>query len=205
MTKVVVAYHSGFGHTAAIAKSIVDGAASVDGVGEGNVALVDVTGLAAPDFETKAYESAWDVLFEADAIVFGSPTYMGTISGPFKMFMDATSAAWFGQRWKDVVAGGFTCSASYAGDKVNTLQTLGVFAMQHSMVWVGTGQMPEGKGEGDMNRMGSFFGLMAQADSDKGPDVHPPAGDHASARAYGERIALVAKRMRSGAGEGAGA
>jgi NAD(P)H dehydrogenase (quinone) len=41
----------------------------------------------------------------------------------------------------------------------------------------------------DLNRMGSFTGVMTQADSDLGPDVAPPSGDLATAAAYGKRIA----------------
>lgn len=196
MARVVVAFHSGFGHTSAIAHSIAVGAREHPSVRDEDAMTVDVTTLDPVDQESKGYGPAWDPLFEADAIVFGTPTYMGSVSAPFKAFMDASSAVWFEQRWKGVVAGGFTCASSYAGDKLNTITSLAVFAAQHSMVWVGTGQMPAGKDESSVNRMGSFLGLMAQADNDKGPDQHPPAGDHASAKLYGARIAAFADALR---------
>src|SRR3546814_7111133 len=39
-------------------------------------------------------EARIEELNAADAIVFGTPTYMGGVSGPFKTFMDATSKVW---------------------------------------------------------------------------------------------------------------
>jgi len=201
MVRVVVAFHSGFGHTEAIARSVAKGASIAEGMQEEGVTLVDVSTLPAPDQDAKTYPDAWRELLEADAVIFGSPTYMGSVSGPFKVFMDHTSAVWFAQRWKDRVAGGFTCASSLAGDKLNTLITMSVFAAQHSMIWVGTGQLPQGREETSVNRMGSFLGLMAQADFDKAPDVHPPEGDHESARLYGARVAGVAVGLRGG-GEG---
>ena len=78
----------------------------------------------------------------ADAIIFGCPTYMGSPSWQFKRFADASSRPWYVQEWKDKIAAGFTNSAGMNGDKFNTLVDLFTLAMQHSMIWVGTGIMP---------------------------------------------------------------
>src|SRR5690606_36883203 len=72
MRKLVVAFHSGYGHTRKVAEAVVDGAASVAGVEAG---LLD---LGAID------DAGWRRLAEADAIVFGAPTYMGGPSAQFK-------------------------------------------------------------------------------------------------------------------------
>lgn len=182
---VAIVYHSGYGHTEALAKSVAKGANGVDGA--------SVILLKADDENLD-----WDALAAADAIIFGSPTYMGSVSGQFKSFMDASSKAWFTQGWKDKIAAGFTVSGSQSGDKLNTLIQMSVFAAQHGMVWVGTGMMPgnnssEGSVE-DLNRLGSYLGLMAQANADQGADVAPPATDHRTAEAFGARIAEAAKR-----------
>lgn len=181
---VIVLYHSGYGHTDAIAQSIVKGA-TIDGV--------TVTAIKADD-ENKD----WDALAAADAIIFGSPTYMGSVSAQFKTFMDESSKVWFTQGWKDKLAAGFTVSASYSGDKLNTLIQMAVFAGQHGMNWVSTGMMPgnntsEGSPE-DLNRIGSYLGMMAQANADQGADVTPPASDHRTAEAFGTRVAEAALR-----------
>ena len=184
-TSVFVVYHSGYGHTEAIAKTVAGAAGSVDNV---------TATLVKADDENLD----WDALAGADAIVFGSPTYMGSVSGQFKSFMDASSKVWFAQGWKDKIAAGFTVSGSQSGDKLNTLIQLAVFASQHSMHWVGTGMLPGNNHSGgsveDLNRLGSTLGLMAQANSDQGADIAPPATDHRTAQQFGIRIAETAKR-----------
>ena len=187
---VIIVYHSGYGHTEAIAHSVAQGVAKSDGV------TVD---MIKADDETKD----WDKLAAADAIIFGSPTYMGSVSAAFKGFMDESSKVWFVQGWKDKIAAGFTVSASFSGDKLNTLIQMAVFASQHGMQWISTGMMPgnnssEASPE-DINRIGSYLGMMAQANSDQGPDIAPPAADHRTAIQFGERIAQSAKRWAAGA------
>ncbi|MBI5121405.1 MAG: flavodoxin family protein [Rhodospirillales bacterium] len=185
MTKVAVIYHSGYGHTAKQAQAVAKGAGSVEGV---SAQLISVD----------AADQHWDDLAAADAIIFGAPTYMGSLSGPFKSFMDASSKAWFSQGWKDKIAAGFTNSGSQSGDKLNSLVQLAVFAAQHSMIWVGTGLMPgnnSSKGSvEDINRLGSFLGAMAQSNSDAPPELAPPPADLKTAELLGERVAKAAKR-----------
>jgi multimeric flavodoxin WrbA len=187
MPSVAIVYHSGYGHTAEIAKSVAVGATSVPGT---EVHLVPV----------EEYEAKAAVLDAADAIVFGSPTYMGSVSGPFKTFMDTSSKVWFGQGWKDKLAAGFTVSASQSGDKLNTLIQLSIFAAQHGMVWVGLGLLPgnnnsNGSAE-DLNRLGSFLGAMAQANADQGADIVPPETDKRTAAHLGKRVAEAAARWK---------
>lgn len=186
MTKVAVVYHSGYGHTAKQAAAVFEGVKSVAGV--------DASLLSVAEMD----DAFWATLAEADAMVFGAPTYMGSLSAPFKAFMDASSKAWFTQAWKDKIAGGFTNSASLNGDKFNSLVQLVAFAGQHGMIWVGTGMLPANSSKSqrnDVNRMGSFIGAMAQSDSDVGADVAPPPGDLETARLYGKRIAEMAQRF----------
>lgn len=181
MAKIAIVYHSGYGHTAKQAQAVHEGAAAVAGATAQLIAVADV-------------DQHWDDLAAADAILFGAPTYMGGASGDFKKFADASSKPWAAQAWKDKIAGGFTNSASLNGDKYNTLMYFVTLAMQHGMIWVGTGMLPANSSKAqrnDLNRMGSFIGAMAQSDADVGPDVAPPAGDLATAHEYGKRVAQV--------------
>jgi len=186
MSKIAVVYHSGFGHTAKQAEAVARGAASVAGT---EVRLVKVE-----DFEA---ESAF--VDSADAIVFGSPTYMGSVSGPFKTWMDATGQRWFNRAWKDKLAAGFTNSASQSGDKLNTLIQLAIFGAQHGMIWVGLdvlgGNNSSTGSVADINRLGSYLGAMAQSNNDQGPDLAPPKADLATAERLGARVAEQAKRL----------
>ncbi len=182
MSLVVIAYHSGYGHTRQVAQALRKGAASVTGTRAEwlDVSIID--------------DQGWELLAEADAIVFGAPTYMGGPSGVFKTFADATSRTWFSQVWKDKLAGGFTCSLAMSGDKYSTLMYFVTLAMQHGMVWVGSAMMPSATAGApeQMNRIGSTIGVMAQADN-LPPEQSPPQGDLDTAYAYGERIAMFAR------------
>lgn len=183
MSHIVVVYHSGYGHTQRMAQSVADGAGAT---------------LLPIDADGNLPEGGWDTLNAADAIIMGSPTYMGTVSWQFKKFADASSKQWFTQAWKDKLFAGFTNSATMNGDKLSTLHYLFTLAMQHSGVWVGTGLMPsntKGASRNDVNYVGSFSGAMAQSPSDSSPAEMLP-GDLETARLFGQRVAATAARLK---------
>ena len=175
MSKTVVVYHSGYGHTQRVAQFVAEGAKAQ---------------LIAIDAEGNLSDADWTAINAADAIIFGSPTYMGMASWQFKKFADATSKQWMSGAWKDKVAGGFTISASPSGDKLSTLQYFITLAMQQAMVWVGQPAM----NDGTTNRIGSNSGVMAQV-GPTSPAEEIPQGDLDTAKAYGERVRLLAQRM----------
>ena len=190
MKKISIVYHSGYGHTTNQAKGIVDGMQQVDGV---EAALIAI------DEHGNIGEADWQALDQSDAIVFGSPTYMGMASWQFKKFADDSSKRWFNQDWKDKIAAGFTNSASMNGDKHSTLHYFITLAMQHSMIWVGTGMMPansKAAQRDDINYLGSFAGLMAQSPSDAGTEESPTRGDIETARAFGVRVAEASLELK---------
>lgn len=189
MTKVAIIYHSGYGHTKKQAEAVHAGAA-------GAGAEVD---LIAIDAEGNVGEANWASLAAADAIVFGSPTYMGSVSWQFKKFADASSKPWFSQVWKDKIAAGFTNSGSMNGDKLSTLHYMFTLAMQHGMIWVGTGMMPansKAAQRNDVNYLGSFAGAMAQSPSDGSVEEGPLPGDLETAKLFGERVVKVTERRQ---------
>jgi multimeric flavodoxin WrbA len=186
MSRVAVVYHSGYGHTKVLAEAVACGVQSVAGT---DVALIPVDQAAARAAELDA----------ADAIVFGAPTYMGSVSAPFKAFMETTSKLWAAQTWRDKLAAGFTNSASQNGDKLNSLVQIAIFAMQHGMIWVGL-DLPPGNNSSkgsvdDLNRLGSFLGAMGQSNADAGPDVAPIGSDQRTAEHLGRRVALLSVRL----------
>ncbi|NLP60879.1 flavodoxin family protein [Paraburkholderia sacchari] len=188
MSRIVIAYHSGYGHTKKLAEAVFAGLQS---------AGADAKLLAVAEID----DAGWADLDAADAIVFGAPTYMGGPSADFKKFADASSKAWFTQKWKDKIAAGFTNSATMNGDKFSTIQYFVTLAMQHSMIWSGTGMMPsntKAATRNDLNFVGGFTGLLAQSPADAPPEEAPPAGDLETARAFGARIAAVTARWLAG-------
>jgi NAD(P)H dehydrogenase (quinone) len=194
MPTVSVVYFSMMGHTQIMAEAAAKGAEQVDGT---TVHLLRITGeqITAGRWQDDAIVAT---LNQSDAIVFASPTYMGGVAAQFKAFIDAASSIWFQQGWKDKIAGGLTHSGSPSGDKQGTLLYLVTNAMQHGMIWVGTGEM--GNPENGVNRLGSFLGPMGNTlpDFSGGPPQVDP-GDVLTAEHYGARIAEAAKQWAASA------
>ncbi len=192
MTTVSVIYHSGSGHTAKMAEAVAKGAGSVS---DAKVNLLAVSG----DDITKGRfvnESLMAQLDASDAIIFGSPTYMGGPSGQFKCFADATGERWSKAAWEDKLAAGFTVSGGPSGDKLSTLHYFFTLAMQHGMVWVGQAELPfNDKG---INRLSSYSGVMGQAMQEP-PEVAPNAADKLTGEMLGRRVAEAAKRWKRAA------
>ena len=175
---IAVVYCTGAGHTRRLADLVAEG------INRDDTALVDVETI------TKA---EWDVLDEAEAIVFGAPTYMGSAAAPMKVFMDESSDRWSDQVWIDKVAGGFTVGTYASGDKLVTLQQFAVFAAQHGMIWAGVTDIgPRGSKSTDINWQGSFLGLMATSSRNK--DLLIDDGDARTARRFGKRFARIVSR-----------
>ncbi|BDI06453.1 flavodoxin family protein [Sphaerotilus microaerophilus] len=182
MSDIAIVFHSGYGHTLKVAQAVAETAGAT---------------LVAIDAEGNLPEGGWEQLQAAKMIVFGSPTYMGSVSWQFKKFADASSKAWFTQAWKDKLFAGFTNSASMNGDKHSTLHYFMTLAMQHSGLWVGTGMMPSNSKAAtrdDINYVASSSGLMTATPSDASVD-EIPAGDIATAKKFGERLATVVARI----------
>ena len=185
MKQIALIYHSGHGHTAHIARYVAQAAATVPGVA--------VTVLEAQDAQRGAAD-----LTRYDGFIFGSPTYLGGVSAPFKAFMDATGRLWREQALRGKMAAGFTVSSLPAGDKQSTLLSMFVFAMQHGMVWVGNPILPEQHAgvpyDEAANRLGSWSGLMAQAAHGAPAESFVP-GDLRTASLFGRNFAQALLRF----------
>ncbi len=183
MSKIVIVYHSGYGHTQKVAEAVAEGSGGT---------------LLAIDAEGNLPEGGWEQLAAAQAIVFGSPTYMGNVSWQFKKFADASSKPWYMKTWRNKLAAGFTNSATLNGDKFSTVQYLMTLSQQHGMLWVGMGMhAPNAKQHtrDDVNNLGGYSGLITATPSDASADEMVP-GDIATAKAFGQRVAEAAALLR---------
>lgn len=185
--QIAIVYHSGYGHTQRQAEAVQAGIAGIAGV---EASLYPVSQLT---------EEQWLRLDAADAMIFGSPTYLGAAAAKFREFVEASSKRWYGRAWQDKLAAGFTCSASQSGDKLNTLVEMFLFAQQHGMLWVGLGMLPGNNSSAgsvnDLNRLGSFAGAMAQANADQGSEAMLQS-DLDTAAALGRRVAESLIRLK---------
>jgi NAD(P)H dehydrogenase (quinone) len=195
MTKVAIVYHSLYGHTKLQAEAVHRGAQSVASVS----ALL---------FTIEEATARLDELDSCAAIIFGCPTYMGNMSAGMKVFIEAAAKKWFTLAWKDKIAGAFTNSSSFSGDKLNTLMGLVINAMQHGMIYVGLGMLPAanrqeamntpaGPGPDAHNRVGSFTGPMSASFQVQAPTA-PNKGDIETAEAYGRRVAEITLQFVNG-------
>lgn len=189
--QIAVVYHSTYGHTARQAQAVRAG-------------VEQVRGAEALLLTTEDAQARWDDLARVDGIIFGSPTYMASVSAAFKAFQDATSPAVLskGAAWQNKLAAGFTNSGAHAGDKLATLIQLALFAAQHGMHWVNMALPPANNSatgsERDLNRLGFWLGAGAQSNVDQTAETAPPEADLATARHLGQRVAEVAMQIARG-------
>jgi NAD(P)H dehydrogenase (quinone) len=214
---VAIVFHSAYGHTGRLAEAVSAGVAAVkratvhsiplpdprhrQGAGRNGFTAVD-NGTPPPTIIDAITDEQWSLLDRADAIIFGSPTYMGDVSAVFRLFAEQTSRRMQTGAWRNKLAAGFVNSGAMSGDKDHALQSLGIFAAQHGMIWVSLGLVAGWNAstgsEFDLNRLGFFLGAGAQSNVDEGPDrVHP--SDLATALHLGRRVALLAGSMAAGA------
>jgi multimeric flavodoxin WrbA len=181
--RIAVVFHSDRGHVEKLARSAAAGAAQTSGATASLHSLDELT------------EALWAVLEAADAIIFGCPTYMGGPSAVFKRFADASLPIWAQRGWTAKVAAGFTHSQAMSGDKLNTLEYFSILAAQHGMIWVNLDLLPgwcrEEASIDDLNRLGSWLGVMSQSNGDGPLEANPCAGDLATARHLGALVAAT--------------
>lgn len=188
---ISIIYHSDSGHAAEMSHAVAKGALSAGGVSvvEHRIQEQDFTG------GRWLNEDVLTQLDASDAIIFGSPTYMGSVSAQLKSFMDATSQRYLQRKWVDKIGAAFTVSGLPSGDKLNMLMTCATFAMQHGMLWTGVAESPV-SGQGH-NRFGFFFGAGGYALFEP-TDETPSAEDKLTGEMLGRRVATLARRLRAG-------
>lgn len=185
---ISIVFFSGSGHTTEMAHAVAKGVSADDKVSVIEHQITDA------DFNGGRWQNdeILKQLDASDAIIFGSPTYMGSVSAQLKAFMDATSPRYLERKWVDKVGAAFTVSGSPSGDKMNMLMTCATFAMQHGMIWVGVAESPvTGNGH---NRLATFFGAAGEALMES-PSEKPAAEDKLTGEMLGRRVAKLAYRL----------
>jgi NAD(P)H dehydrogenase (quinone) len=188
VNKIAIVSYSGTGYTQIAAKAVERGASS-------HADTVVTSFEIRPEHITNgrwSNDETLEELDDSDAIIFGSPTYMGGVSAQTKAFFDSTLDRYGTRAWKDKIAAGFTVSSTPSGDKLQTLMSMATFAMQMGMIWVGLDQLPIN--DQGLNRLSFYFGVGAQADySVEGPAIDKR--DEQTAAALGARVAKITERF----------
>jgi multimeric flavodoxin WrbA len=179
---VAIIYHSSTGTTRQLAEAVCVGASKINKVSARKYELVGKD-IIEGRFRNK---TLYEHLEKADAIVFGSPTYMGSVSAQFKAFADATGEFWADRVWRNKIAAGFTIGTNLNGEQLGTLQYMQLLANQHGMLWAGV-DIPGNHHPRNLNRLGAHSGLVAHSTTGEVDPLDLETANH-----LGERVAFLA-------------
>ena len=199
MTKILVLYYSMYGHIETMAKAIAEGARSVDGI---EVVIKRVPDTMPPEvakkygakLEQEAPIASPDELDKYDAIIFGTPTRFGNMSGQMRNFLDQTGSLWLKGSLIGKVGSVFTSTGTGGGNE-STILTFIPTLLHLGMIYVG---LPYGIPE-TMNvsevRGGSPYGAGTIA----GPDGsrQPTDRELTMARYQGKHVAGIAAKLKA--------
>ncbi|MEW6732406.1 MAG: NAD(P)H:quinone oxidoreductase [Acidobacteriota bacterium] len=202
--KVLVVYYSMYGHTYQLAQAVAEGVRSVAGVElvlrraaefESNEKQIDESEHArqARERQKDIPVCTIDDLREADGVIFGTPTRFGNMTAQLKQLIDSAASLWLKGEMEGKPAGVFTSTASTHGGQETTLLTMMVPLLHLGMIIVGVPYSVPGMihttGHG-----GTPYGATTTAGA-RG-ELQPSEGDLNIARALGERVAEVTKKLR---------
>jgi len=197
MAKVLVLYYSMYGHMETMAEEMAKGARQVDGV-EVTVKRVpetmpeDAFKSAGGKHDQSAPEANPAELADYDAIIFGSPTRFGNMSGQMRTFLDQTGGLWAKGALHGKLASVFTSTGTGGGEEM-TLTSFWTTLAHHGMVIV-----PIGYGTPELFDIskpggGTPYGAstLAGGDGSRQPDER----ELAITRYQGEHVAKLAKKL----------
>ncbi|EKO3798493.1 TPA: flavodoxin family protein [Vibrio harveyi] len=191
MSKIAIIYFSKTDVTGQLARAIAAGAEQQGIEQQGGFEILSHRIQGSEIIEGRfVHPNLMDELAECDAIIFGSPTYMGSVAAQFKAFADTSSESWCYQKWAGKIAAGFTSGGAMNGDQSCTLQYLQTLANQHGMMWVGLDKISN-SGEQNLNRYGVQGGIVAQG----GEDGQLSLSDLATAEYLGKRVAMLVNKL----------
>ena len=200
--KLLVAYYSMYGHIFQMAKSVAEGAASVEGV---NVEIKRVPETLPQDVLAKmealdSLEAQNHVpvctvkdLGDADAIIFGTPTRFGNMCGQMRQFLDATGSLWVSGALVGKVGSVFTSSSTQHGGQESTILSFIPTLLHQGMIVAGLPYAFQGQMRIDEITGCSPYG----ASTITGPDGSrmPSENELAGARFQGEYVAKIARKL----------
>jgi NAD(P)H dehydrogenase (quinone) len=204
--KILIVYHSVYGHVLQMARAVEEGVASVEGVeavlrrpdefpenieqweqGEGHAAKVWAEQKQIP-------VCTLDDLREAQGILLGSGTRYGNMTAQMKRLIDSTAQLWLDGDMEGKPAGVFTSTASTHGGQESTCLSMYNPLIHLGMLIVGVPYSVEGMIHTEA-RGGTPYGASTLA----GPrgELQPTPEDLAIAKAQGRRVAEIAKKLRA--------
>lgn len=198
MVKLLVLYHSMYGHIETMAQHVAEGARSVPGV---EVTVKRVPELMDPEAFKAAHgktDQAAPIASPAelsgyDAIIFGTPTRFGNMSGQMRNFLDQTGGLWASGALVGKVASVFTSTGTGGGQEMTITSTWTTLA-HHGMVIVPIGYSDPALFDVSQPGGGTPYGAstIAGADGSRQPDPR----ESGIARHQGQYVAKIAAKLK---------
>ncbi|MBN9479694.1 MAG: NAD(P)H:quinone oxidoreductase [Bordetella sp.] len=198
MPKILVLYHSTYGHIERMAEAVAEGARQVDG------AVVDIKRVPETVPEELARNSGYKLdqaapiatvaeLADYDAIIIGAGTRFGTAASQMRAFLDQTGGLWAQGKLVGKVGGAFSASATQHGGQETTFSGLHNYFLHQGMVVVGLPYAFAGQMNMDEITGGSPYGAttLTKGDGSRMPSENELDG----ARFQGKHIAEIAKKL----------
>lgn len=199
MAKVLVLYHSMYGHIETMAKAVAEGARRVEGV--------EVTLKHVPEtMDQEAFKNAGgktdlsgDVakpaeLADYDAIIVGTPTRFGNMSGQMRNFFDQTGELWAKNALFGKVASVFTSTGTGGGEEM-TITSVWTTLAHHGMTIVPIGYGAKELFDISQVSGGTPYGAstLAGGDGSRQPDER----ELSIARFQGEHVAKITAKLKN--------
>jgi NAD(P)H dehydrogenase (quinone) len=198
MAKVLVLYHSFYGHIEAMAGAVAQGAREVAGT---TVDLKRVPETMPSDVFQKAGGKANQPapvaqpaeLVNYDAIIFGTPTRFGNMTGQMRNFLDQTGALWMSGALVGKVGSVFASSATQHGGQESTILTFHPTLLHHGMIVVGLPYAEQRQMGLDEIKGGSPYGA-ATITGGQGERM-PSEQELGMARFQGKHVTAIAQKL----------
>ena len=198
MTKLLVIYHSMYGHIETMANAVAEGARSVAGV-EVTVKRVaetmsaEVFKAAGGKTEQSAPIATPAELADYDAIIVGTPTRFGNMSAQMRSFFDQTGGLWAKGALAGKVASVFTSTGTGGGQEMTITSTWTTLA-HHGMIIVPIGYSTPALFDISQGGGGTPYGASTIAGGDG--SRQPDARELSIARHQGEHVAKIAAKLK---------
>jgi NAD(P)H dehydrogenase (quinone) len=197
MSKILVLYYSTYGHIETMAEAIADGARSagarVDIKRVPETVPLEVARNNHFKLDQKAPVATVADLEHYDAIIIGTGTRFGRISGQMASFLDGAGGLWAKGAFNGKVGAAFTSSATQHGGQETTLFSIITNLLHFGMVVVGLPYSFQGQMGVDEVKGGAPYGATTIADGDG--SRQPSATDIEGAKFQGRHVAEITAKL----------
>ncbi|NML44836.1 NAD(P)H:quinone oxidoreductase [Ramlibacter sp. G-1-2-2] len=198
MAKILVLYHSFYGHIEAMANAVADGVRQVEGC---TVDIKRVPETVPQDLFAKSGGKANqpapvakpEELANYDAIIFGTGTRFGNMTGQMRNFLDQTGALWMSGALVGKVGSVFCSSATQHGGQESTILTFIPTLLHQGMIYVGLPYAEQRQMGLDEIKGGSPYGASTITGGQG--ERMPSQQELGMAGFQGKHVATIAKKL----------